>query len=340
MNISILASIWSQNLWDELILKNEIKLLEKKYNSKNLKFRVFSYDYKNPFFQKENIEYLEYFPVWIKNPKNIFKNLYNFLNFIKTIVWSDIVVIWWWWIIYDNENQSVKNPLNQWIFRTKVARFFRKDIVFYWVWIDIKEEENIEKVKKVFYKAKEVLVRDKSSQKFLKKLWITSTIILDPVFNDNLKYKRNKKACIKTIEASKFTLEDIKDINFEKKKVWIAFRSGFFNNQKNKKLWDDLEILKIKETINYIEESWWKVILLPHSFHKTDILANDYEFLQKCKLPWAKIASSMQEVYNYYSQKKLDLCLAERLHSMIFSEVYNIPFVWFIYWTKTKELLK
>ena len=51
------------------------------------------------------------------------------------------------------------------------------------------------------------------------------------------------------------------------------------------------------------------------------------------------IPPTMHETYEYYSQKKLNLCLAQRLHSMILSEVYEIPFVWFIYGKKTKELL-
>jgi len=344
MNISILSSVGCKNLWDELILKNEISLLENKYPSKTIDFKVFSYDLKNPFFEAKNIKYKEYFPIWIKNPRNIFRNLYNFIIFINTIVRSDLIVIWWWGIIYDNENQSVNNPLNQWIFRTNITRFFRKDIVFYWVWIDIENSLNLSKVKKIFSWAKEICVRDENSQNILNKLWIKSKIIQDPVFNDKffnpgVEYGEIKM-CIKKIESKDFKLEDLKGINFKNKKVWIAFRLWFFNNQTNNKIWGDLETLKIKELINFIIKSWWKIILLPHSFHKTDILANDYKFMQKFKLSWVKITSSMQETYNYYKEKKLDICLAQRLHSIILSEVYDIPFIWFIYGSKTRELLK
>ena len=65
MIISIFASIWAQNLGDELILKNEIKMLEEEY-WKDTQFFVFSYDSKNPFYKKSNIKYIEYFPIWIK----------------------------------------------------------------------------------------------------------------------------------------------------------------------------------------------------------------------------------------------------------------------------------
>ena len=156
-----------------------------------------------------------------------------------------------------------------------------------------------------------------------------------PVHNHILKYsKRLEKALYLDCELNNpiLTFPINKDKNFNNENT--------INTNKNKKLWKDLEVLKVQEIIKYIQEKGWEVILLPHSFHSTDILANDYEFLKKCLLPWVKIASSMQEVYKYYSQKKLDLCLAERLHSMILSEVYSIPFVWFVYGKKTQELLK
>jgi polysaccharide pyruvyl transferase WcaK-like protein len=129
MNISILASVGAQNLGDELIVKNEVKLLEQEFPES--RFCIFTYDVKHPFFVQENIKYLEYFPIDSKKLKNIFRNLKNFGSFLITLLWSDIVVIGGGGIIYDSEIQSVKNPLDQWIFRTKLARFFRKKIYFY-----------------------------------------------------------------------------------------------------------------------------------------------------------------------------------------------------------------
>ena len=54
MIISIFASIWAQNLWDELILKNEIKILEDKYWS-DTQFYIFTYDIEKPFFIADNV---------------------------------------------------------------------------------------------------------------------------------------------------------------------------------------------------------------------------------------------------------------------------------------------
>jgi len=184
MNISIFASIWCQNLWDELILKNEIELLKGEF-WENSQFRVASYDVKNPVFQIQNTSYFEYFPLWIKNPRNIFRNTKNFFKFLSVIFWSDRVVIWGGWIIYDSELQSVWNPLKQWIFRVRVARLFRKKIYFYSVWIDVKNAKNHKILEKIFKKSWKITVRDKKSWEQLKELWIESAIVDDPVMGEN-----------------------------------------------------------------------------------------------------------------------------------------------------------
>ena len=143
--ISIFASIWSQNLGDELILKNEINLLKKEF-WENTKFFVFTYDKKDLFFKEKNVFYN--FPIWFSKPWNIFRNIKNFFVLIFTIIFSDFIVIWWGGIIFDKENQSTRNPLDLWNFRTKLFRFFCKKIYFFRVWIDIKQEENLKKLLK------------------------------------------------------------------------------------------------------------------------------------------------------------------------------------------------
>jgi len=48
----------------------------------------------------------------------------------------------------------------------------------------------------------------------------------------------------------------------------------------------------------------------------------------------------MEEVYKKYIYKEFDICLAMRLHSIILSQVYEIPFVGISYSRKTEEILK
>lgn len=370
MLISIFASIGSQNLWDELILKNEVNILRERYNTspkpspqgegvatKDIKFVVFSYDPKNPFYKSSDIVYKEYFPIWSKNPKNIFRNIKNFFSFLGVVIKSDLIVIWWGWIIYDKEKQTTKSPLDAWVFRTNIFRLFFKKFSFFWVWISIDEKntDSQAKVKKIFKKAKSIEVRDDYSHNLLKKLWIKSKVILDPVFSDKnppisvfppegerSSHKDrsliNRKLCLKKLDSRDFTLNDLKRIDFADKKVWLAFRRWYISKTDN----PQMEVLIIKEIIEYIQNSGWKVILLPHSFHKDDILANDYEWMKLIleKVKWVEITNSMEETYETYKNKKIDLCLAERLHSIILSNVYEIPFVAISYGKKTNEVLR
>lgn len=340
MLISIFASIGSQNLGDELILKNEIAILRERYKDKLPRFIVFSYDPKNPFYQASDVEYKEYFPIWSKNPKNFFRNLKNFFSFLWVVIKSDLVVVWWWWIIYDREKQATKSPLDSWVFRTGVFRFLLKKIIFFWVGISIDDskQDSILKVKKIFKKAKSIEVRDDYSHGLLKNLWIESKVILDPVFSDAWEAKINRNLCLKKLDSREFTLKDLTRIDFTGKRVWLAIRKGYISKTDN----PQMEILIIKEIIEFIQKSGWKVILLAHSFHKDDILANDYEWMKLIleKVKWVEITNSMEETYETYKNKKIDLCLSERLHSIILSNVYKIPFIAISYGKKTSEVLK
>lgn len=323
MNISIFLSVWCQNLWDELILKNEIKYLKTKFWEDSI-FRVFTYDVSNIFYKDSNITYLEYFPIWIKNPKNIIRNIKNYIEFIKTIKWSDKIIVWWWWIFYENEVSLVSNPLKIWLFRFYIFKFFKKDIWIYGVSIEIAENsKNIYKIKKLFSFSQDIKVRNPYSQNLLSNLWIRSELIDDFVFSDN--YKINKKPAFLSLDVKLFDLEVFKNIDFSWKTIWIAFRKTYLSD------------FTISSIIEYIVKSRWKIVFLPHSFHNDNIDSNDYIYLSQFIKEWVSIVSSMEEVYDYYKQKKIDLCLSMRLHSMILCQVYDIEYIKFNYSQKTKE---
>ena len=325
MKISIFASIWSQNLWDELILKNEIKFFEGKYENPN--FRVFSYDAENPFFTGDNIQYKNYFPIAIRNPKNIYKNIASFFSLITSAFWSDVIVIGWGGLFYDWESNNT--ALKQWKARAEFFYSLRKKVIFYGVSIDIRNELNYPYISAIFSKADEIHVRDRYSQKLLKSLWIESVLMTDPVFSDNGERSNEIKNCIKSVDSHHLYLSDFIDIEWEWKKVGVALRN----------LWTKKYEQNIKEILNYIVSQWGELVYLPHSFHESDRDANDSEFLKWLWIKWY-ISESMKETYSFYVQQKIDICLAQRFHAMILSEVYDIPFVGMSYSQKTKSLLE
>jgi len=342
MIISIFASIWAQNLWDELILKNEINLLEKKYLWENIKFYVFTYDLEDDFIKKSNVEYVEYFPIWIKQPKNLLRNVKNFLNFKKIVKQSDLIVVWWGWIIYDEEHQKTFTPLNQWLFRSNFFKKLNKKVLFFSIWINIKNNSNLDKIKKIFSWNCEIHVRDKSSLELLVNLWIEAKRTMDPVFCDNislkeLKWDSNFEISLKPsflekeIDSKVFKMEDLEEIDFSWKIVWIWFRTWYLTNENE----------NIEKIIEFILKNNWKIILVPHSFHKTDEKANDYIFLDKFAQKYnLEICKNMTESYELYTKWKINFCLSMRLHSIILSQVYKIPFIWFTYSKKTSEILR
>ncbi|MDD3303062.1 MAG: polysaccharide pyruvyl transferase family protein [Candidatus Gracilibacteria bacterium] len=352
MNISIFASIGCQNLGDELILKNEIKIFEKIYNDKKINFRVFSYDVKNPFFSKKNVTYLEYFPIGIRQKKNFFRNIKNFFVFIRSVIWSNLIVVGGGGIIYDNEIQANNTPLDQLIFRNKIFKLFRKKVIYYAVGINIKNKENLSKLPLIFSSAHKVYVRDASSFKTLEKLKITAEIIDDPVFFDNINNPKiidnkpvldikEKDVFLKEIESTKFSLKDLENIDYSNKKIGITFRAGQIGKSGNEKI----EIFMIRELIELLLSKNAQVFFLPHSINKTDEKSNDLDYYKNI-ISGAKLENKvyliqdLNEVYSFYKDKKIDLCLSMRLHSMILSQVYEIPFVAFSYSKKTEELVK
>lgn len=331
MNISIFAAIWAQNLWDELILKNEITLLQQEF-WENTCFRVASYDYRNPVFKIKDTSYFEYFPFWIKNPKNILRNIKNFWKLFSVILWSDVVVIWGWGIIYDSELQSVWNPLNQWIFRVSIAKFFRKKLYFYALGIDIKQEKNCKKLKKIFKNAWKITVRDEKSQKQLERVWIGSEIVNDPVMQEESK----KWEILKTLSSQSFSLKDFEDIDFKGKRVGLAIRKWYIWKSGNAQVESKL----IEELCNFIEKKWGKIIFLPHSLHESDEIANDYEFMKQFLNYNREIYASLWEVYTAYTHEMIDIMISMRLHSMILSYVYGISQIVLSYSQKTDEVIK
>ena len=301
MNISILTATWHYNLWDELILLQEYKILKERY--KDSRFFVFTYDKKSSLIEDE-IDYIQYFPSWIK--KNPLKNIWYFWQNIKAIYKSDLVIIWWWWLIYEEEVQSSSSPILQWKLRIFLAKLFRKKIIYFWIGINVKKPANI---KYLFsWKRTFVSVRDEKSSRALETIWIKNILMNDPVF----------------------LLEPEKKIHTENTKIiWISLRKWYLKNEKE----------NIKQIVLYLSRLWYKLVFLSHSIHKEDILANDYEFLSDIARKYnIEITRTIKDTLSYY--KKLDFVIWMRLHSLIISLVYNIPFLALSYSQKTDELLK
>lgn len=359
MILSLLTATWHYNLWDELILLQEYKIL-KDYFWENTKFNIFTYNENSSFLPKNsNINYVTYSPTdMYKKP---FSNVKYLLSNIFSIAKSDIVIIGWGWLIYTDEKQVTRAPLFYWKLRVFLAKLFSKKIV--WLAVGISFPENKLKDLRFLFSGKKtyVSVRDESSQNLLEKIWINATLLSDPVFSfstvtsncsinqekefNNTRFPLPREWQEKISELqndfeidseinSEWRLLDCHDFlqksrNDRKKLVWISLRKWYLLN----------EMENIKQMILFLSKKWYEIVFLSHSIHQDDILANDYAFVSDiAKTYWIRVTKTMEETLEIY--KNLDFIIWMRFHSMILSIIYNIPFIALSYWIKTQELLK
>lgn len=332
MKIVIFASIGDYNLWDELILKNEITLLKKEFSYGNPDFFVASYTPEDIFFVDPSVVYFSYFPNGIR--KNFLKNLWYLWKNLYHIFSADMVVIGWWGIFYDNERQKNANPLRQWILRVWVSKFFRKKIYFFAPSIDIKNRENDALIKKIFAWAYKITLRDAKSIQYLQNLWISAQKVHDPVWFDAWNLTVPSRQLVKKVfHKWKFSLSDFSDLQVEWKKIGIALRQWYISENFM------LEKQILKDLFELLEKNWATLIFLPHSFHR-DSQINDQKFLGQFMTSERIMLTNMRDVYLAYTKKNVDIIFAQRLHSIILSGVYGIDIVAFSYAQKTDEVLK
>ncbi len=342
MKIVILASVWCQNLGDELILKNTIKYFELKYSSKKLQFEVFSYDQSNPFCTQKNLNYWSYFPNNIRSFTWFWKNIGYYLQFYKILRSADLVVIWGGGLFFDNEDSvSTLKNLNIWESRIQKLKRYKKKLHIYAVWINFEDTKNDihnAKIQSIFWYADEISVRDNFSQKYLKSLWISSKLVDDPVYFDNWTYLEDQALHLSRFPITGFSIKALQALELKEKNIWIAVRRLNIP-------WYEQQLL---ELIEYLIQKKAKITILPHSFHKHDIASNDYSFFKNLleknydttdTLKKIRIAKSLKETYRYYTQAQLDIVFASRLHSLILCRVYKIPYVSLSYSRKTDEQL-
>lgn len=73
-------------------MKNEIKILREQYGA-HTRFIVYSYDASHPFFIDDSVQYVPYFPIGIRQWKNLGKNIAAFFIFLKNTWKSDRIII-------------------------------------------------------------------------------------------------------------------------------------------------------------------------------------------------------------------------------------------------------
>lgn len=272
-------------------------------------FSVFSYDQKSSLLpDNSSLEYLSYFPHNLR--KRPFSNIWYFLKTILAIRKSDYIIIGGGGLLYDNEEgQSFDTLLRQWKLRVWIAKFFQKSIVYWSLGIHVKKE-NEQKILSLFSgKNIHISVRDTESKRTLESIGIKSLLVRDPV----LSYDP---------EIPKLLVKG-------RPRVGLSFRSGFLQD----------ELQNIEKIITFLMAHGYEPLLLNHSFHPDNPIANDDTFLKDLKEKYQLHSTgNIHETLLVY--KKLDFVIGMRLHSLILSLVHAIPFFAISYGKKTDEFIR
>jgi|GEM_PF-360422 len=299
--ILLLTATGQFNLGDELILEQEYRILKKQYPK--AKYVIFTYVSDSSNLKKlENIIFVHYFPYQIrKNPIANFLYLYQNIWHFWT---ANLVIIGGGGLFYQCEVQKTKYPLTLWKLRILFLKLLQKSVIFFSLGLQLSQQKIKQNLFLFRGKKIKLSIREKTLQKTFQSLGVDSTYLPDPVFN-YIPIKKKKS----------------------KKYVCLALRSGYLKTQ------------DVYRMINFLQREHFSIYLLPHSFHPTDKLANDYlflkEFATKYDLP---ISKNMQESLEMYYQAKL--VIAMRKHSMVLSIQHQIPFIGLSYSQKTHNLLK
>ena len=293
------------NLWDELILREEVRFLRKHYG--NVEITIFTYDKNSSLIEDPDVKYATYFP------KNFFGNpIWNIWYFIANIlrIWRwDVLIVGGWGIIFDNEpGVSFTKLLWQWYFRIKLARIAGTTLLFWWISLEISHVQNKMQLRRLFTAWDFILVRDERSKWLLEALEIPSIEVNDVVFL----YEPKK---IDTPHTS------------EKKRIGISVRGGFLGESEQ----------YIPEIYDFLVSSWYEPVFIVFST-AGETEQNDSLFIKKVMSGKTyNTTKTIKQTLDIFPN--LYAVIGMRLHAGILSCVHDIPYIPISYGSKTDELV-
>ena len=293
----------SYNLWDEIILREELKFLHGHYGEM-VDFTVFTHDKKSALFQDESVTWAMYFPhAFWRHP---IANIWYLIANIWRISRADILLIGWGGLLFDNEEGvSFSRLLSQWYFRTKIARMMGTTIVYLGISLEIKQVKHKMMLRKLFQKWDFIIVRDDKSAGLLEALEIPCSQIPDIAFL--------------TVPEKSEKLPD-------KKRVGISVRGGFF--------WDNEE--EIPKIYDYLIERGYDPVFLVHSTEGYES-QNDALYMKRLMLGRTyNTTNTIEQTLKLYPT--LYAVVGMRLHAGILACVHSLPLIMISYGPKTDEI--
>ena len=294
----------SYNLWDEIILREELRFLQGHYGEM-VHFIIFTHDKKSALFDDKDVTWLTYFPhgFW----RNPLANIWYFIRNTWTISHADIMIIGWGGLIFDNEvGVSFPSLMRQWFFRTKLARLSGTTIVYLGLSLEVKQVKNKMALRKLFQKWDFIVVRDEKSAGLLDALEVPCSQIPDIAF------------LLVPEKAEKLP---------EKKRIGISLRWGFLGEAEK----------EIPSLYEYFLEKGYDPVFLIHTT-SGDESQNDALFIKSIMAGKTyNTTGTIEATLKVYPT--LYAVVAMRYHASVLACVHGIPFLMISYGPKTDELM-
>ena len=340
MNILVINAHW-YNRGDEAAIRSMIIELRKVYPGANMRIQFALAQMKSTESVIEDAEVIDCFPrnreilnamaFILSSGKICIGN--GLKKYIENVAWADV-------ILHAPGGPSLSDIYikdePKYLCRLAIAKVLKKPYIFYAPSMGPFNRIYMNPFRKYVLKsAKEVILREAISRKYVEKLKLKRTlhVTLDSAFQADIDSDTYEKVFQDDIELSRF-------FNINKRVVGITITPLSGNpaysddvNLRNKIL-ECFQKLVIK-----LEEDGYGVIFIPQLFGKS----NDYDYMRKCAAV-GKNTYVMKPSYDCFFQQfiigKLYMVFGMRYHSNIFSAKMGTPFVSISYEQKMRGFMQ
>lgn len=285
-HIVLMTATGQENLWDELILLQEVTLLLSHFPQAGI--TIFTHDIilTKSFLSAQGVDiddisFQDYFPNNIR--RDPIKNIFLFFQSVRVIVRCDVVIIGGGGLIYDETSEwgGGTSPVFLWRLRVAIARFFRKKVVYWSLGVSTKK-----KVGKLFHSQDIITVRDAKSHSILEQKSILSDIMPDPVFL----LQREKK--------------DVTNIQT----IGLALRRK------------GVHVHALTNLVSDLKHKWYDIVGIPHSYHPTEPELDDRVFMESVGIPCLDTTHTSLDAYH-----SVDAIITNRFHGVILWIIHGLP---------------
>ncbi len=339
MNILIINAHWF-NRGDEAAIRSMLIELKKFYPDANMRIQFALTQMRS---EEDNVEGAKVIDCFPRNREVINSMIFvlskglicygkNLKKYVENVKWADIV-------LHAPGGPSLSDVYvkdePKYLSRLAIAKVLKKPYIFYAPSMGPFHNKLMNVLRKyVLNSAKEIVLREAISQKYLNELSLKkkSLVTLDSAFQAKIDEDYYERIFNEDSELVEFFNTDKKIIG-----ITITPLSGNPAYQADKSLKNRI-LDSFQHLVLKLEEDGYKIIFIPQLFGKS----NDYDYMKKCAV--GNNSYVMKPSYDCFFQQyiigKLYMVFGMRYHSNIFSAKMGTPFISISYEQKMKGFME